>query len=83
MADLATSSAVYNTFGFVFEDAGTYVFSSSCESTSIIVLAVMGEDVRSVGTVSLQPIYFLSVFQSELPCLALTINTQYVTNAGF
>lgn len=46
MADLATSSAVYNTFGFVFEDAGTYVFSSSCESTSIIVLAVMGEDVR-------------------------------------
>lgn len=47
MAELATSSARYDTFGFVFEDAGTYVLSTSCNADSIIVLAVMGEDVRS------------------------------------
>lgn len=46
VAELATSSATYDTFGFVFEDAGTYVFSSSCNPGSVIVLAVMGEDVR-------------------------------------
>lgn len=46
VAELATSSATYDTFGFVFENAGTYVFSSSCNPGSVIVLAVMGEDVR-------------------------------------
>lgn len=46
MAELATSSATYDTFGFVFEESGTYVFSSSCNPGSVIVLAVMGEDVR-------------------------------------
>ncbi|CAM9734750.1 unnamed protein product, partial [Hapterophycus canaliculatus] len=46
IAEVATSSARYETFGFVFEDAGTYVFSTSCDSSSLIVLAVMGEDVR-------------------------------------
>lgn len=46
MAALATSSATYDTFAFVFEDAGTYVFSSSCNQASIIVVAVMGADVR-------------------------------------
>lgn len=48
MAALATSSAAYDTFGFVFEDAGNYVFASSCNPASIIVLAVMGEDIRYV-----------------------------------
>lgn len=46
IAEVATSSARYETFGFVFEDPGTYVFSTSCDSSSLIVLAVMGEDVR-------------------------------------
>lgn len=46
IAEVATSSARYETFGFVFENPGTYVFSTSCDSTSLIVLAVMGEDVR-------------------------------------
>ena len=50
MAALATSSATYDTFAFVFEDAGTYVLSSSCNQASIIVVAVMGEDVRYVKT---------------------------------
>lgn len=48
IAALATSSATYDTFAFVFEDAGTYVFSSSCNAASIIVVAVMGADVRYV-----------------------------------
>lgn len=48
IAALATSSAAYDTFAFVFEDAGTYVFSSSCNPASIIVVAVMGSDVRCV-----------------------------------
>lgn len=46
VAASAVSSATYDTFGFVFEDAGTYVLSSSCNSLNIIVLAVMAEDVR-------------------------------------
>ena len=46
VAGLVTSTATYDTFGFVFEDAGTYVFSSSCNSLSIFVLVVMPEDVR-------------------------------------
>ena len=46
VAELATSSATYESFGFVFEDAGTYVFSSSCNSLSIVVVAVMSADVR-------------------------------------
>eukprot|EP00752_Nemacystus_decipiens_P010330 g9202.t1 len=45
IAALATSSAAYDTFAFVFEDAGTYVFTSSCNQASIIVVAVMGADV--------------------------------------
>ena len=46
MAELATSSATYESFGFVFENAGTYVFSSSCNSLSIVVVVVMSADVR-------------------------------------
>ncbi|CAM9787208.1 unnamed protein product, partial [Laminaria digitata] len=46
VAELGTSSATYESFGFVFENAGTYVFSSSCNSLSIVVVAVMSADVR-------------------------------------
>lgn len=49
VAELAFSSATYLTFGFVFDDAGTYVFASSCDPQAIFVLAVMPADVRWVG----------------------------------
>lgn len=38
----------FDTFAFVFEEAGTYVFISSCDAASIIVLAVMQDGVRLV-----------------------------------
>lgn len=46
VAELAFSSATYLTFGFVFEEDGSYVFSSSCNPQSIFVLVVMPTDVR-------------------------------------
>lgn len=53
MSELA--SVGFDTFAFVFQEAGTYVFSSSCDAASIIVLAVMQEDVRSVNCTRLRP----------------------------
>lgn len=55
LAELASSSATYLTFGFVFEESGAYVFSSSCDSRSIFVLVVMPYDVRCV-------VYYISSF---------------------
>lgn len=49
IAELAASSANYETFGFVFDDAGIYVFTSSCDTQSIFVLVVMPTDVRWVS----------------------------------
>lgn len=59
MAELA--SVGFDTFAFVFAEAGTYVFSSSCDAASIIVLAVMQEDVRLVCCVHLRTSNFLCV----------------------
>lgn len=46
MAEIALSSATYETFGFVFDEAGTYAFTSSCDPDSNLVLAVMPAGVR-------------------------------------
>ncbi|CAM9294549.1 unnamed protein product, partial [Choristocarpus tenellus] len=74
VAEKVLSTATYFSFGFVFDEPGTYVFSSSCDVTATMVVAVMEDDVSCTTEAQ-----FVPQTSSSLIALGIAKNDDYIT----